>query len=940
MTVQSLRSVEEGTVFDADLCVVGAGPVGIALVLRFAGSDVRVCLLESGGPGRDTEAEELHAIESVGLRRAPQESTRSRGLGGTSLLWSGRCGVFDAIDYAARSWVPHSGWPIDAADVAPHLDEAGQLLGLGPALYSDRVLDRLSAREPERPWDEHRFLPVVWQYSQHAEARAEAVRELARAGVPGAEHIGALQHAGAPRPRNFGEAYGPRLDAAPNVRVLLHATALCVDTDPTGGRAVGVTVSTLEGRKAIVRAPRVVVACGGVENARLLLASRGVHAEGVGNAHGQVGRYLMDHPYAELGAYEGPGSEGLRRRFGSRWLDWRGARHVYQLGLRLHPTVQRAEGLLNAQVHLVELGDRPSAVSAAGKAVREVRAKGLTLGAARELAQALASPAELAVGAVDRYVKRRPALAPSTRVQVSCVPEQVPDPESRITLSERRDRLGVPLARVDWRAAEQELRTIRRMRELLTAELTRLGYPLPTPADWLDQGVDAYRARIHDMAHPMGTTRMAADPRRGVVDADGAVFGIEGLYVAGTSTFSTAGYMNPTLMAVALTLRLATHLQRSLTRVASVSTERPSRVGLIGAGRRVQGIYLPVLEALGDELEVVGVTSARPERARALAASRELPAFESAAALVEQARPDFLVVAVASDAVDAVVPGLVELGVPLLLETPFCWDVRRGRALLARIEALGLTVGVAEQTPFLPLEQMKRKLVELGLVGRVVAVHNDFAVYDYHGLAAARAHLSRAARPRLARATRHAIGGPGSDEHWTLAHVEHDDGSLLVHHYGPAYFDSPVRGPRTLRVHGTTGGIVDDELRVQTPSGSASVSRIVREHDDGRLVALSVDTPLGPVRWQNPFAAHALDDEQVAVATLLTAMRRAVRFGGAPAWSAREGLEDIELLGAIRFSCLREGAATPLPLHPRLEQLRSVAPSKAREKARRILGRR
>ncbi len=952
MTIQSLRELPEGSVVDADLCIVGAGPVGITLALRFLRSGVRVCLLESGGPGRDAQAEELHAIESVGLRRAPQDTTRCRGLGGTSHSWSGRCGVFDAIDYAPRSWVPHSGWPIDAAAVEPYLDEAGQVLGLGPAVYTDRALDLLAAHDEGLAWDERRFLPVVWQYSQHAEARADAVREFAQEGTAGAEHIGALQHAGAPRPRSFGEAFGALLEASEDVRVVLHATALSVDTDPTGTCVQGVTVSTLDGRQAEVRAPRVVLACGGVENARLLLASRAVHADGVGNAHGQVGRYLMDHPFAAIGMYEGAGDAGLRRRLGSRWLDWRGGRHVYQLGLRLHPALQRAEGLLNAQIHLVEFGERPAAVSAAGKAVREVRAHGLTLEAARGFAGALRQPTELALGAYDRYVKHRPALAPPTRIQVSCVPEQVPDPESRVTLSERRDRLGMPLARVDWRASEEELRTVRRMAELFTAELVRQGYERPRPAEWLDEGVGAYRARIHDMAHPMGTTRMSADARHGVVDADGAIHGVEGLYVAGTSTFSTAGFMNPTLMAVALTLRLATRLERSFARAGSISSLVAStssstvssaprtRVGLVGAGRRIRGIYLPVFDALREEVELVGLTSARPESARGLADERELRAFGSAGALVEHGRPDYLVVAVTPDRVDAVVPRLVELQVPLLLETPFCWSVRRGQALLARIEALGLTVGVAEQMPFMPLEQLKRTLGELGLLGRVVAAHNDFAVFDYHGLAMARAHLSRAARPRAARATRHPVGGAESGETWTLGHVEYDDGSLLVHHYGDAYFDSPVRGPRTLRLHGTAGSLVDDELRVETAPGTAAVSRVVREEDGGRLLALSVDTPLGPVRWQNPFARHRLDDEQIAVATLVTAMQRAVRFGGVPAWTARDGLHDMELLTAMRYSTLRDGAPVPLPLQPRLEQVRTVAPRKIREKARQLVRRR
>jgi choline dehydrogenase-like flavoprotein len=59
---------------------------------------------------------------------------------------------------------------------------------------------------------------------------------------------------------------------------------------------------------------------------------------------------------------------------------------------------------------------------------------------------------------------------------------------------------------------------------------------------------------------------MHADPKRGVVDADGKVHGVDGLYVAGGSIFPTGGYVNPTLTILALAFRLADHLGRALGR--------------------------------------------------------------------------------------------------------------------------------------------------------------------------------------------------------------------------------------------------------------------------------------------------------------------------------------------------------------------------------------
>ena len=64
--------------------------------------------------------------------------------------------------------------------------------------------------------------------------------------------------------------------------------------------------------------------------------------------------------------------------------------------------------------------------------------------------------------------------------------------------------------------------------------------------------------------HHMGTTRMAADPRDGVVDADCRVHGLSNLYIGGSSVFPTGGYANPTYSIVQMSLRLADHLERTL----------------------------------------------------------------------------------------------------------------------------------------------------------------------------------------------------------------------------------------------------------------------------------------------------------------------------------------------------------------------------------------
>ena len=853
MPIEDLRDLPLGTDLGAELCIAGAGIAGFGIALQFVDTDVRVVLVESGGNERDPAVEDLSEIDSTGERRAPQDVTRARVVGGTSSLWSGRCGVFDPIDYANRSWVTNSGWPISEQDVNPYYDRAGSMLGLGPSSY--RGLPAYAVDdETRRPWDPKVFEPVVFQSSVHDREHTEVVRSFVADGVEGAEHIGVLQHAGTPKPTHFGEAYRAILDAAPNVVLLTNATVTEVLTENDATAVTGVTVASLDGHQVRVNAAMVVLAGGGIDNARLLLASRGSDPRGVGNRHDTVGRYLTDHPFTTIASYRGRGSPALRRRLGHRWVDRSGTRHVYSVGARLTAEFQRNEGLLNGAVHMVEWGHRGTALREAKEVVDQVRQLGIDRRSASTLGAIAVRPHRLAVSAFDRYVLHRPSLTSPDRVDFGCVVEQVNDPDSRVTLSDRLDGLGMPRAAVHWKIADDEFQSMVRIADLFEAELRRLRFDLPDREPWRERGADQWRASVHDMAHPMGSTRMADDPNDGVVDRNLQVHGVRGLYVAGSSVFATSGYMNPTLMLLSLSLRLADHLRAALrpgaaalassaettaiapTALPATATTVPGvrrrlRVGIIGAGDRVRNSHLPVLRALHDEFEIAGIVGGPTRSVAEVTDHTGVRAFATAAELVAETSPDLLIVAVATQVVDTAAPQMVELGVPLLLETPFSWNVRTGRRTLEKIRAAGRLVSVCEQTPFLPIEQLRRHVIELGHLGRVHLVQNDGAYFDYHGVGALRMLLGGGRQPSRAIATRADVVPTGDGEVRRIGTVVYDDGATL--HHRSAYAGSTG----SVLVQGSKASMVDDTL-ITVRDGTRTVTRVEREMNESRLAAL------------------------------------------------------------------------------------------------------
>jgi choline dehydrogenase-like flavoprotein len=523
MKVLDLNRLEDNSLIQADLCIVGTGPAGVSIARQFAQKNIKVLLLESGGPEEEPETQALYAIESAPPRKINQDSIRRRILGGSSYIWTGRCAPFHPLDFEERSWIPNTGWPITRAELEPWIARAGELLGTGPHCYDDEKLwPHFKSPRPMPPLNTEVLEPMFWQFSK------------------------------SPRNPKMSIDFGrDRLDfEASNIEILLHANLTQIHTNSDGTRFDCAEIRTLGGKRGCVRAKALVLCCGGIENARLLLASNRSDPRGIGNQYDNVGRFLMDHTDSVVGYFDPEHASAVRSRFGHYWWDNDRGRHVFLHGLALSREIQRREQLLHCHAYLDSFDvsdDDPWSALDRFKATRSFRDARLALSHSGELFQ----------GLYRRRFKHRPQLARLTRVELHCILEQIPDPASRVTLSEdKTDALGMPLSKIDWKVSDTERRTARRMTELVCKEFQRLRLPAPELNPWLDKHSD-WAANCVEKAHPTGTTRMSDDPKKGVVDRNCQVHGVNGLFVSGSSVFPTSGAANPTLMIVSTALRLA-----------------------------------------------------------------------------------------------------------------------------------------------------------------------------------------------------------------------------------------------------------------------------------------------------------------------------------------------------------------------------------------------
>jgi choline dehydrogenase-like flavoprotein len=528
VTLRDARELEDGAAIGGDLCIVGAGAAGISIARAFAGTRVRVCLLEGGGLEFEEAIQDLFKGEDVGRRYFDLDACRLRFFGGTTNHWEGRCRPLDAIDFETRDWVPHSGWAIARADLDPFYPQAQKLCQLGPLQYAGQ--DWLRAGETLIPFAPDRFRNLIWQYSP---------------------------------PTRFGEVYRPELARADNLDVVLHANVIDIDANEAGSQVRALRLATLDGKRFQARAKVYVLACGGLENPRLLLAANRQIPDGLGNARGVVGRYFMEHLHIVAArVLVGDPREIDFSDYDHRLTPTRG--HGVVGCMNLSPETQRAERLLNYDANVTEDNVGASGYAALRRIWNALQAHATPQDLFGDLKTALLDIDDTFAGLAGRFgLREYQPTAGSFRLWSFC--EQAPDPDSRITLSRERDALGMPRIKLDWRLAEPNKTSLRRTVEVLAQEFGRTGTGRIQLQEWLLEPSNRWSDELVGGFHPMGTTRMAANPAEGVVDRDCRVHGIANLYVAGSSTFATAGTANPTLTIVALALRLAEHLRTELT---------------------------------------------------------------------------------------------------------------------------------------------------------------------------------------------------------------------------------------------------------------------------------------------------------------------------------------------------------------------------------------
>jgi choline dehydrogenase-like flavoprotein len=354
-------------------------------------------------------------------------------------------------------------------------------------------------------------------------------------------------------PTRFGTVYRDRLAQAADIDVFLGANLVHIGTTGSGERATAFEFASLGGRHATVGARCFVLACGALENARLLLATRDVHEGGLGNTSGVLGRYFMQHPERVVGRLLTGQAREIARLFAAAPTTGGGMAQPF---VACAPMGREQHGLLGTAFDVMGANARGEGTQALRGIWREIEDGRWPTDLDDRLYRVLRDLDGLAADLGGR-IAGEPAA-----VSILMRSEQFPNPDSRVCLTDTTDRFGIPKLAVDWRLTALDRRSIVEATKMFAAEAGRLGLGRIQLAEWL--GEDAWPDPIWSGCHHMGTTRMAADPELGVVDSDCRLHDVANLRVAGGSVFPTGGYVPPTLTIVAMALRMADSIRGEL----------------------------------------------------------------------------------------------------------------------------------------------------------------------------------------------------------------------------------------------------------------------------------------------------------------------------------------------------------------------------------------
>ena len=513
------------TLIKFDVCIIGGGPAGIATALEFEGSGYKVALIESGASKLNRKNQKLNNVNNIGIDYENLGVQRGRYLGGSSNMWGGNCIPLDPIDFRECNGRKNFSWPFDHLTISPYIKRAQKILGIDKVNFGNDLISKLalSNKNDEFDWK-------AWQFCDF--------------------------------PFRFGEKFRQQLEESQEIHCYLNSNLIGFNAINETNIAEEAIIKSLNGKEGKIKASQFVLACGGIENARLLLNIEDSGTFKSFNKNKKIGRYFAEHPNATIGYIKGKDADLIYKDHSIKYI---GDGKEIKPGLGVNELVQEKDNLLNGIVSIWPVPAENSIITKVKLLLqlfrkREFGIKFLvtTFLILPKISQLLPHVRHRLKGGVISTPYRE------NYYEVRLMSETVPNIDSRVFLSKDTDSLGLKRASLDWKLLDQDKENFKNITKKTKKYFESKGDVNFIISPWLEDSSQDWTNFINKdghYGHHMGTTIMSDSSADGVVDKDCKLYGIKNIFIAGSSVFPTYGFANPTLTIIALGMRLADHIK-------------------------------------------------------------------------------------------------------------------------------------------------------------------------------------------------------------------------------------------------------------------------------------------------------------------------------------------------------------------------------------------
>ena len=498
-----------------DICIIGGGIAGITLAM-YLKKDINILLLEAGGVDYSMESQDIYKGRNVGHEYFNLDDCRGRWLGGTSNLWGGWCAPLSSCDFKKRDFVKHSGWPIDKIDLDPYEEEAKLITNLPK---KSRVVKYKGWSDVLENSDEN-FNGFKFQWS-------------------------------VPFSLNFRDKYKYELENRSNITCFVNAnlTDMALLDDLSSIKSI--EIKNYRNFAFTANAKTYILATGGIENARLLLNFNKQCKNGIGNNNDLVGRFFAEHPHFNIGHFIM--EDHIASIFASKELE---PVSVFRANY-LSPSekFQKDDKVLNFGLRV-------------GPSLKPYSYTFSYLHSFKEKLRNAICSTDWSLNTLSKLRgKEIECISHDFDGGIKIAAESAPNPDSRITIGPEVDKFGLKRTVLNWQLSELDKLTFKKATIRFAELFAKQSLGRVKIEDWVLSDDARFPGSPQELGgnHHMGTTRMAANSLEGVVDKNQKVFGIDNMYVAGSSVFATTGHVNPTFPIIQMTLRLADHLNTTNT---------------------------------------------------------------------------------------------------------------------------------------------------------------------------------------------------------------------------------------------------------------------------------------------------------------------------------------------------------------------------------------